>query len=789
IGAAGPAASGGPAWWRVSDGKAVLWILAIPDGMMMDVRWNDAALRTRLAAAELLLSPMLGDPIKEPPRPCFVLPNDRMGRVRCAAPLPNNTIPTTPRDSTTDFTDYVGPPLSRSLPADLNQRVERQLARTNSNLRGHLLHDQPAPIALWLDTWNWPRGVLGNPVTRKAQDIAHNARLATRQIPLRGTWRPQLLDPDAVIDPELSNEYREFLSYARGPPNVRAIPPEDVQLRCLREALDMAESGSMPALRQAAQEAWARGDVEHALKRAGPIQLCLMGDQPSSDPAAFLQSRAFTYEDSLDQAFGSDLKQTVALVEFDPLLMPGGILDHYRQLGYDIVQTDGIDSRPTPGANPPAPAGAARTGWSSLVDGAINDLLALHHQDAVAPLQTLVAPDLVSGQGSLLSLDLGGAVIPGPAWWKLSRLDAPPPAAPANGTDSPAQLSEAQTNAPSPEGPTAEDQVSGLVIRAAPRAVAGPAWWEVRKGEAVVWIMGTPDLLPLNTNWNDAGLRQLLDGARGVIVPAKAPAQIIRGPILFRLAEGLGAVIRAKIETDVKPSKTPLTERLPPPLMDRLKRRIRFNPELAKREQSAFVESHTYQGFNALISSVPSPLDLIQYGPNEYMPTSVVALNLSKDHDFPGELGKPAAIRAEALAGRQGLFINRLKDTESDLSHLALSYEGPEADQEACLSQVLDQLDAGNIGVRRLPAVQAWALGDVGRAMKRMNVMTTCNYGAASTVLWNRLVKENVDAIQAALNAGGKTVAIVEFDPLQMKGGVLDQLKAAGLVIRAPEGG
>ncbi|MDB5439884.1 MAG: hypothetical protein JWM33_2311, partial [Caulobacteraceae bacterium] len=32
------------------------------------------------------------------------------------------------------------------------------------------------------------------------------------------------------------------------------------------------------------------------------------------------------------------------LVEFDPLLMPDGVLDHYRRLGYTITTSDGMGS-------------------------------------------------------------------------------------------------------------------------------------------------------------------------------------------------------------------------------------------------------------------------------------------------------------------------------------------------------------------------------------------------------------------------------------------------------------
>ncbi|MDB5440579.1 MAG: hypothetical protein JWM33_3006, partial [Caulobacteraceae bacterium] len=95
--------------------------------------------------------------------------------------------------------------------------------------------------------------------------------------------------------------------------------------------------------RLAAAAAWARGDLQGALKRSNGVQLCLMGDLPSTGVQSFEVRQAAVYIASLDKAF-EQKGQTVALVEFDPLLLEaGGVLDHYRALGFQITTSDGTE--------------------------------------------------------------------------------------------------------------------------------------------------------------------------------------------------------------------------------------------------------------------------------------------------------------------------------------------------------------------------------------------------------------------------------------------------------------
>ncbi|MDB5437614.1 MAG: TraB/GumN family protein [Caulobacteraceae bacterium] len=369
--AAEPAQSG-PVWWKISDrGGSTLWILGMPDGMTMDVRWNDAPLGQRLSKAQRLISPLLGRPPTEPnanhtpigdaQQPCSDLNAWQYSLDTAPGAVASQNIPASwvwwrtlgrnqydpgilcdpdgsPPINSVTFKD----PLSSRLTSQMMQRLQRDLPFMLGESRTLLLNGKTWEVALWMDLWNWPRGkLLGNPVTDKAQSLAQNQRIPIEIVQVPALWKPILVD--AGLMPMGTEKWAEFDWLFDIRPNIRIEPPEALQQKCLTQVLDQTESGQMPALRQAGMEAWARGDLANALKRSNNIQLCLMGDLPSTNAEAFVTRQATLYVQSLDHAFEAP-GQTVALVEFDPLLLKaGGVLDHYRALGYEITVSDGAE--------------------------------------------------------------------------------------------------------------------------------------------------------------------------------------------------------------------------------------------------------------------------------------------------------------------------------------------------------------------------------------------------------------------------------------------------------------
>ncbi|MDB5438612.1 MAG: hypothetical protein JWM33_1039 [Caulobacteraceae bacterium] len=218
-------------------------------------------------------------------------------------------------------------PLSQSLPPDLMARVDQVSRQLPLGPRQDFRLARIDQAVQWIDAWNWPKGELGNPVVTRAQTLAQSYNIPVSRFSAWALWMPF---PFKAPPSGLASPYAFFPPPNRAP----TLPPREVQLDCLRMVLDLRDGG-IANERQAGMEAWATGDVDHAIKRSGVAQLCLFGRSPSSDAAAFWDRQAYTYMTYLDQAFDKPGFR-VALVEFDPLLMAGGVLDHYRQLGYAV---------------------------------------------------------------------------------------------------------------------------------------------------------------------------------------------------------------------------------------------------------------------------------------------------------------------------------------------------------------------------------------------------------------------------------------------------------------------
>ncbi|MDB5438614.1 MAG: hypothetical protein JWM33_1041 [Caulobacteraceae bacterium] len=399
-------------------------------------------------------------------------------------------------------------------------------------------------------------------------------------------------------------------------------------------------------------------------------------------------------------------------------------------------------------------------------------------QAATAPSPSPAALSATIGPASALPA-LWGALGATPT----AASDAAPPLQPAAEptpppTPTPSPRPSGPANAVSDRAPGATDAVSAVVIQAqkydpsGEGFTPGPAWWRVQNGQNTLWIMATPDIMPTNTAFDDGPLKARIEQASRVIVPNKVSLDM----------ESLAGHESEMSRTANLPPKTPLSERLPPDILARLNQRIANDPQ-----------NDRFQNANARLSAtgiyVPSNSALITIKtPNSYSSAIEVAMRLASALDLPGALGNPAADEAYDLALRSGKLAGRLPNSASDLVR-----RGPanpsEVDQAACLGRVLDQLDGGWTGVKRLQGLDAWARGDAAGAMKRYSVISTCSFGTETTRFWTQIVGQYVQRLDAALNQPGISVAIVEFDPLQIKGGVLDQLRAKGYSILAPEGG
>ncbi|MDB5439398.1 MAG: TraB/GumN family protein [Caulobacteraceae bacterium] len=394
----------------------------------------------------------------------------------------------------------------------------------------------------------------------------------------------------------------------------------------------------------------------------------------------------------------------------------------------------------------------------------------------------------------------GGAVMTPPVPPEATRPVASPvkpvipPVAPV------AVKAPATADLPSPTV-RAADEVGGLVVqgrsvRAADqtveKCVIGPAWWRVSSPTATLWIMATPDRMPVDTEWDDTCLRKRLAAARLVIVPA-LPLSGADDPY-------------SRGQTPLRPAAVPLDQRISPALWAQLSRRIDGNTVRAAEDRDwarlALVDDLAPGAVRQLIpasgaganwgdysvyrNSPRTTLQVIRDTPNLFAPPVLVAKRLSSAFDLPGRMGNPAAQRAAELAGEANMLVGRTANSAAQFSDLTYLSNPSEADQEACLKSVLDELDAGHAGLGMLDQVQAWARGDVENGLRHMSPITACSFGDLSVRFWSTVVAQDMELIDRAIQAGGVAVAVLEYDPLFMRGGVMERLEAKGLKVETP---
>ena len=278
--------------------------------------------------------------------------------------------------------------------------------------------------------------------------------------------------------------------------------------------------------------------------------------------------------------------------------------------------------------------------------------------------------------------------------------------------------------------------VQELVVRA---AVSGPAWWTVEKGGSVVHVLGLPDEpFPKGQRWDQAGLKRRLEGASVLIVPVVATAGLGDIPTFFRW--------RSRLK-----SKTPLEQALPAPLAARFAAaRMRFGKPASR-----------YASWDPIVAG---------------------SVLMNDFYDAARTARNEPLSAIKGLARRQGVPVRpAAKFRVVALLDPAIRNLTPEISQ-ACLGEALDEVDAGS-GVLT-GAGGAWAKGDVAGVLAGPRGFASCLLliqGGA--VFWRQTMAEAADAVAAALQKPGHSVAVFQMRSLLAKDGVLERLKARGFKV------
>ncbi len=292
-----------------------------------------------------------------------------------------------------------------------------------------------------------------------------------------------------------------------------------------------------------------------------------------------------------------------------------------------------------------------------------------------------------------------------------------------------------------PAAPAANDPDAVLVEELVVTGrLPGLAWWTVSDADTTVYVLGAPSLAPKHMAWDRAVFERRLAGANLVILPFQ--------DVKVTLTGALGAAFNFL----------------------RLRGGGPFEATLDPATRARFVAARTRLG---------QPAD--HYGTRNAL---AAGLRLATDYrdrsgltnSDPTKLIKLLAVRAKVP------FIQKSYDLGPLMGAILRT---PQAAGRACFDAVLAQVEAGP-GVTRA-AARAWADGDVRGALANERTYERCIASVPGAQTFDARVKaDQVADIEKALRTPGHAIAVVPLRPLLAQGGVLDQLRAKGYVVKTP---
>ena len=273
----------------------------------------------------------------------------------------------------------------------------------------------------------------------------------------------------------------------------------------------------------------------------------------------------------------------------------------------------------------------------------------------------------------------------------------------------------------------------------------GPALWRVARGDSEVIILGGVTPLPHSLVWDTRRVERALDGARVLLLPPKPKM----GALDF-VGLALGGAGQFKLS-----KQTPLETTLPPRLRERF---------VAARVAAHKGEAR-YDGWKPQVAGFLLVSDFRE----------AAGLSSAKPGSTVTKLAEARRVPVRSVG---------------DFKLLPLAKSAVKVDQStalACLDDAVAQVEVEASRAQALAA--AWAAGDL-RGV-RVNYgppkLERCVEQAPNVAaLIERGTAQGVEAILAALNQPGRTVAVIDLNYLLRANGVLDRLKARGAEVSAP---
>jgi uncharacterized protein YbaP (TraB family) len=277
----------------------------------------------------------------------------------------------------------------------------------------------------------------------------------------------------------------------------------------------------------------------------------------------------------------------------------------------------------------------------------------------------------------------------------------------------------------------------------------GPGMWQVHRGAAKVWILGSMSPLPKGITWRATQVDKVLGGTSQVLV---------QKPFEIGIARILWLLITERSVLMVRGGKR-LKDVLPAEL------HARFAAQRAKYTQ----DPEKWERFRPLIAAAfLQQAAFHQVGLSTRLDLGAAVRTLAKNHHVRVEEIKIAGV---------GDVMDALKTL-------------PPATENACV-------DASLVTVERdlprlLERAQAWASGNIERIEKLREpaevdaCRAALDTGIGAADLIARIRRTWLGTIEKYLQNAGVTLVVMNMDMLLEPGGLLDELRAKGYEVDAP---
>jgi hypothetical protein len=276
---------------------------------------------------------------------------------------------------------------------------------------------------------------------------------------------------------------------------------------------------------------------------------------------------------------------------------------------------------------------------------------------------------------------------------------------------------------------------------------SGPAIWHARKGSADVAIMGVIEPLPEKFAWNTTQLDGALTGARLLLLPPRAEANIFKGAWFLLTNRDLLSPPDGKTVWDY----------LDPALTSRF----------ATARDMLHQDKDRYDDDAPEIAALRLERDYLRVNKMTIEEPEETISSLARHHDV--EVRRVASY--DLIPGAEELL------------------KLPPSVTSKCVDAAVSDVEIAEKHATQ--AAEAWAIGDVAgiKANYAQPRIYDClvDISPHITALDKRATDDTVKEITAALDAGGRTVAMVGIGVLLRKNGVLERLLAAGITVEAPK--